>query len=344
MRNNRSIVQAREGDILETVDRLIFDVKGLVHPLKRIIAFPRFIPDSRGSRKQKDTHYRKVYSLAERYTLLEKRLPKYLINDPVLGERLCEVPTSDIIRYYNPINHLQDLRDSSQLDDLEADALLFIESLQRHSNVSWSKLGISGSLLAHLHTPKSDIDPIVYGENNCLRVCEALKSAMKEDKGLVKAYTKGELLSLYNFRSQDTEMLFNDFVTSEHRKVLQGKFLQHDFYVRCVKDWNEIEECYGDVVYRRAGYAKITAKISDDSEAIFTPCRYSVDDVQVVEGESTEVVTEIASFRGRFCEQARKGETVIAQGKVEKVQKKDKDAYFRLLLGGKSSDFMALKR
>lgn len=337
-------LRCREGDYIEDYRRLIFDVKGLVHPSDKVIAFPRFVPDSDGKRERKGMGFRKVYNLSERYKLLEERCPHYLISDPVFGERLCEVPTRDIRRYYNPVNCLQEFRDSSQLDDLEADALLFIVSLQRHSDVSWDKLGISGSLLAHLHTPKSDIDPIVYGENNCLRVYEALKSAMKEDKGLVKAYTYGELLSLYNFRLQDTEMPFNDFVAAEHRKVLQGKFLQHDFYIRCVKDWNEIEEPYGDVVYRRAGYTKITATISDDSEAIFTPCRYSVDDVQVVEGESREVITEIASFRGRFCEQAQTGETVIAQGKVEKVQKKDEDAYFRLLLGGKSSDFMALKR
>jgi len=55
-------------------------------------------------------------------------------------------------------------------------------------------------------------------------------------------------------------------------------------------------------------------------------------------------VSEIASFRGRFCEQAGEGETVIAQGKVEKVQKKNSDTFFRLLLGGKPSDFMVLER
>ena len=54
-------------------------------------------------------------------------------------------------------------------------------------------------------------------------------------------------------------------------------------------------------------------------------------------------IKEIVSFRGRFCEQARNGETVIAQGKIEKVSvKRDKDEYYRLLLGGKPSDTMVL--
>lgn len=334
----------REGDYLEDFSGVIFDVKGLVHPPSRTVAFPRFVPDPHGNRKRKGITYRKVYALSERYDLLKERFPQYLVSDRVFGERLSEVPTEDIKCYYNPVDRLQKFRDYKQLDELEANALCFVELLQNHSDVHRNKLGISGSLLVQLHTLESDIDPIVYGKRSCFKVYEALKSLMKEKKSLVKAYTQEELRNLYGFRSKDTEMSFDDFVTIECRKVLQGKFLQRDFYIRCVKDWNEIEECYGDVVYKGVGYTKIEATISDDSDAIFTPCRYSVDHVQLLEGTCEEVVSEIASFRGRFCEQAREGETVIAQGKVERVQKKNSDMFFRLLLGGKPSDFMVLKR
>lgn len=337
-------LRTREGDYIEDFNEVIFDVKGLVHPLGRIVAFPRYIPNPQGNRKRKGVAYRKVYALSERYKLLKEQFPHYLVSDPVFGECLCEVPKEDVKHYYNPVDRLQKLRKSNQLDTLEADALRFIEFLQRHSGVSWSKLGISGSLLAQLHTPKSDIDPIVYGEKNCLKIYKTLKALMENGKSEVKAYTQEELKALYNFRVKDTQMSFNDFVATEQRKVLQGKFLQHDFFIRCVKDWNEIEERYGDVVYRRVGYAKIKAVISDDSEAIFTPCRYSLDDVQVLEGACGEGVKEIASFRGRFCDQARRGERVIAQGKVEEVKKKDGCTFFRLLLGGAPSDFMVLER
>ncbi|MCP8323598.1 MAG: hypothetical protein L6N96_05415, partial [Candidatus Methylarchaceae archaeon HK02M2] len=48
---------------------------------------------------------------------------------------------------------------------------------------------------------------------------------------------------------------------------------------------------------------------------------------------------EIASFRGRFCEQAKNGETVIAQGKIERVINTYED-HHRILLGNKLTDFM----
>ncbi|MFQ6068435.1 MAG: hypothetical protein ACE5KD_02720 [Candidatus Bathyarchaeia archaeon] len=336
--------KAREGDLLETQDKVIFDVKGLVHPPNRIVAFPRFIQDLHGDRKQKDIVYKKIYALSERYEFLKKQFPQYLVSDPVFGIRLCQVPQKDVKCHYEPCDYLQKLRHGSKLDELEADALHFIKLLHNSANIPWNKLGISGSLLVRLHTTNSDIDLIVYGRKNCLEVYDALLSLMQDKENPVKPYSRRQLRTLYNFRSRDTKISFHNFVKTERRKVLQGKFLQRDFFIRCVKDWNEIEEHYGDVVYRKVGYAKIKATITDDSEALFTPCHYSVGDVQVLGGKCGEAVTEITSFRGRFCEQARNGETVIVQGKVEKVQKKNEDTFFRLLLGGKPSDFMVLEK
>ena len=37
-------MRAREGDLIKTKSNVVFDVKGLVHPADKIIAFPRFIP------------------------------------------------------------------------------------------------------------------------------------------------------------------------------------------------------------------------------------------------------------------------------------------------------------
>ncbi|MGC9345680.1 MAG: hypothetical protein ACP5ER_02660, partial [Candidatus Bathyarchaeales archaeon] len=83
--------------------------------------------------------------------------------------------------------------------------------------------------------------------------------------------------------------------------------------------------------------------VVDDSESIFTPCVYKISDVRVLEGKKLEPIKEIASFRGRFCEQARIGEVVIAQGKVERViDDRQNREYFRLLLGNKPSDYMIL--
>jgi predicted nucleotidyltransferase len=152
-----------------------------------------------------------------------------------------------------------------------------------------------------------------------------------------------ELRALFDFRSKDTTMSFEDFVKVEQRKAFQGKFDGVDYFVRFVKDWSEISEKYGDVCYRNCGYAKITATIADDSEALFTPCTYKLENVKVVDGPALKPITEVASFRGRFCQQARSGETVFVQGKVEHVRNTTSNSeHYRIIIGNKPSDYMAL--
>jgi predicted nucleotidyltransferase len=148
---------------------------------------------------------------------------------------------------------------------------------------------------------------------------------------------------LFDFRSKDTLMGFEDFMRVENRKAFQGKFSGTDFFVRFVKDWNENTEKYGDVFYRTVGYAKIEAVVVDDVWGLFTPCSYLVDNVRFLEGGDFAPVKEIASFRGRFCEQAKVGEKMVAQGKVEQVtDKRVGRDYFRVLVGNRPSDFMML--
>lgn len=337
-----TVMRAREGDIVETVDQILFDVKGLVHSLERVVAFIRFVPDPNGDRKRNEIAYRKVYALKERYALLERAFPQYLVYDPVFGERLCEVPVKAIEHHYRPAERLQDLLRSDELDEVESQALRFIRLLKKTASVSWSKLGVSGSILVKLHTPASDIDPIVYGSKSCHKVYSTLKSLLENEESPVRPYDSEELKRLFDFRSKDTLTAFEDFVRTESRKVLQGKFMGRDYFIRFVKDWNEVEERYGAVRYASEGYAKIRARVVDDSEAIFTPCRYKISGVEVLEGVHVEPIEEIVSFRGRFCEQARNGEVVVAQGKVERVQRVEKPEYFRLLLGNKVSDHMIL--
>jgi len=335
-------IRAREGDVIETVDNIFFDVKGMVHPPRRVVAFIRFLPDPKGDRKRDGTAYRKVYALSERYALLKQAFPQYLVYDQVFNEHLCEVPVKMVKNQYKPVDRLRDLRQGDKLDEAESQALRFAELLKENANAPWSKMGISGSILVKLHTKASDIDPLVYGSEACKKVYLALGFMLGSKASPVKPYSLRELRELFDFRSKDTATGFEDFVRTESRKVLQGKFMGRDYFLRFVKDWNEIEEKYGAIIYKPEGYAKIRATVVDDSEAIFTPCHYKIGNVEVLEGNRIEAIEEIVSFRGRFCEQARKGEAVIAQGKIEKLQKEGEREHYRLLLGNKASDHMIL--
>jgi predicted nucleotidyltransferase len=316
-------MKAREGDLIESKGKLVFDVKGLVHPPDRVVAFIRYVPDPNGSRERDGIRYSKFYTLSKRYDLLKREYPQYLVNDPVFNTLLCEVPIEDVKQHYQPAQGLQDLRNRNNLDDAEKTALQFMEILKENAGVPWSKLGVSGSILVNLHTPSSDIDLIVYGSETGYRVQAAMKEMLEDKDSPFKAYNLDGLRELFDFRSKDTNVSFEDFVRTDSRKVSHGKFRGKHFFIRFVKDLNEISEQYGSIIYKPEG-------------------SYKLANVEILEGTKVEPIEEIVSFRGRFCEQAKNGEAVIAEGKVERVQQEGKQDHFRLLLGSKPSDHMIL--
>ena len=337
-------MKAREGDLIKTQTNVIFDVKGQIHPPDRIIAFPRFIPSPQGTRKSKGATYGKVYSLSDRFKYLQENQPELIVFDSVFGETLCEVPTNQIAEHYNPTEKLASLRTSKHLSTLESKALQLAKALKQKAEIPWSAIGISGSIMAGLTTEKSDIDPLVYGTENCRKAYSALQELLKDKDSGFKRYSLEELHVLFDFRSKDTQMSFEDFVLVESRKAFQGKFLETDYFVRFVKDWSEVNEQYDDMQYKNSGYAKIKAKIADASESLFTPCTYKLESVQVVEGPKLQPIEEITSFRGRFCMQATNGEEIEAQGKIEHVtNRKNATEYYRMILGNKPTDYMILR-
>ena len=86
----------------------------------------------------------------------------------------------------------------------------------------------------------------------------------------------------------------------------------------------------------------LRASISDDTDAIFTPCRYRLSGVERIEALQAPEPVEIVSFRGRFCEQASHGDRVLATGTLERLQDRDGNVRHRLLLGNSPEDTMVV--
>ena len=341
-------MKAREGDLIKTKSNVVFDVKGFVHPPNKVIAFPRFIPSAQGTRQGKDALYGKVYSLGDRFKYLQENHPDLIIFDPVFGETMCEVPMEQIAKHYQPTEKLTELRQTKNLSILENKALQLATILKEKASIPWSAIGISGSIMAGLTTEKSDIDPLVYGVENSLKVYAALQELRKEADTGFKAYSRMELQTLFDFRSKDTQMSFEDFTLVESRKAFQGMFRGTDYFIRFVKDWREVNEQYGDVCFSNSGYSKIRANIADATDSLFTPCTYKLRDVAVVEGPKFAPIEEIVSFRGRFCEQIptnlKELPIVEAQGKVELVtDSRTGETHYRIIIGNKPSDYMVIK-
>jgi predicted nucleotidyltransferase len=335
-----------EGFAVETVEGLIFTVKGLVHPPDRVIAYLRYLPDSRGDRERDGTPYRRVYRFGEQQEILA-RYPDYLIHDPVFGTPLQSVPKRFIRQVYDPRRLLATIRKRGPADPVEEQALGLADLLQETARVPAGNLGITGSVLVGLHKGDSDIDLVVYGENAGRAVHQALRRLLDDPSGPVRRPNPEELEALHAAHRPDTPLSLADFSRLQNRKVNEGRFRGRECFFRFVKQPAEVEERYGDPRFEPSGPARIRAQVTDDGDAavaerdsIFTPCRYAVEAVTFLEGTPVADLREIVSFRGRFSEQVQAGEWAVARGSLEQVIPRSGPAHHRLVVGGRAGDYL----
>ncbi|HWQ82960.1 MAG TPA: hypothetical protein VN363_00245 [Anaerolineales bacterium] len=333
-----------ESDYIETVEGLFFAVKGIAQPPDRVLAYLRYAPEIQGERHRLGRAYRRLYHFAEQEQLLRSTYPRYLAFDPVTGLVLQTVPNTSIAHAYTSRQHLQDLRQHPHRDPVEEAAFAFATNLQQISAIPWSSLGVSGSILIGLHTPASDLDMTIHGEQNCWALHRALSTLLDQDSGEIRRLDETGMHALHAERSGDTQMSYADFIYSERKKVIQGRFRDRTYFLRFLQEPAEYGESYGDRQYTPLGRATIEALIKDDRGAIFTPCNYKITGVRSIDGGTIPEISEIVSFRGRFCEQAQTGDTVRASGTVERVAHQSGRVWHRLILGGEFTDTMYVRR
>ena len=329
--------RALEGDYLETFDGLIFAVKGFLHPPGLLVAFPKYRESRKGERVKAGKSYVRIGSLSEAYSLLERVYPWYLRPDPVFGEAMPEVPKGRVVAYYSPRVFLGGLKVRGRLgclDRVEEECLEMACLLSEASGVPLESFGVSGSTMLGLHRPDSDIDLIVYGFREGLKVYEALGRLLREAEAVVKPYSRNGLKRLWEARRKDTEVSFEVFERLEAGRRLEGYFKGREYFIRLL---NPPAEAYGECRFRRVSWVEAEAVVDSGSQPSFTPCLYKLRNVKVLRGESPEPPVEAYSLRGRFCEAAREGEKVLVSGKLEEVASV-KRRYFRIVLGGDRND------
>jgi predicted nucleotidyltransferase len=332
-----------EGFAVETTDGLIFTVKGLLHPPDRVIAYLRYVPDPHGNRQRSGRRYRRLYHFEEQEALLRARYPEYLAHDPVFGARLQSVPRGRVRSVYDPCRHLEVLHSRGINDPVERDALHLATLLQEAANVSWADVGISGSVLIGLQRPDSDIDLIIYGEEAGGAVHRALQGLLERSTTPLRRPGREELASLHSEHRADTPLAFDDFARLQARKVNELRFRGREAFIRFVKRPAESQGRYGSQRFESLGTATVRARVTDDRDAIFTPCRYLVDEASLLDGSSLGDLRSLVSFRGRFSDQARVGEWIEARGNLERVTPLSGAIYQRLIVGGCRGDYMSVR-
>ena len=318
-----------------TDEGLIFEVKGVVHPEERIIAYLRYIRDDQGERNSKDGYrYKKIYSLKKRELYLREKHPRYLWKSDMHGRMVQSVPIDHVAFTLNPVDALRQLRDmGNHVSPIQEAARKLAELFVHVSGISWSDIGITGSLLVGLETTRSDIDMIVFGEN----ASRTLHNHLIGNKSIpgVGRY-QGELLEKHlQFRWPEQDRFLEKLRAIEAEKAFQGVFHSWEFFVRAVKLPAEVNWKYNDLSFKEETNVVARGRVLDDSDAIFTPCYYAV------ECDEIPALRYLTSYRGRFTEHVRRGMQVEVGGRLETVRNVvTQDEYQQLVLGERKSDYL----
>ena len=327
----------KDRDFIETREGMFFCVTGYLHPPDKYTAYLKYSPAPVGKWKSKGTSYRReleyyhVNKVADGIAHLEQDYPQYVHYCPVRGIKFSMIPRAYIKKYYLPEERLREILEAPR-DSLEEEVCAFVDEVTACTGLQKEDFGITGSILIGIHSPEfSDIDLLVYGLENAMKV----KAALKERKSARIRSVSGKTLEDWcTSVSGHFPLSYQEACYLASRRWNYGFFEGRYFSIHSTRKDEEIRENYGDRVYRERGEATIEAVTTDASESMFTPAIYKVKNVRVIEGgeeayQAAPLLKEIVSYEGLFRDVVDDGEEIEAKGKLESVN----DQYYRLVIG-----------
>ena len=306
-----------DGDTFVTKEGFISNVFGYEHPSNRVFSFLKYIPSKfktlfhvrfleRTWKLEKLELFRaeKLYTAQNYQTFLEtfrNNFPDYIYFCPFRKKEVISTPLSSIKKVYVPMECLRSLIGIERKDSLQEMTLSLIDLLSSESGITVEDFGVHGSIALGMHTPQSDIDLVVYGAQNFRKLEKAI------DK-LVKA---GRLSYVFNNRL-------------DAARRCKGRYSNKIFMYNAVRKPEEVNSKYGTYKYSPVFHAKFRCRVKDDSEAMFRPSIYKIENYEPDNTSSTQsedtIPKLVVSMIGCYRNVAKKGDELVVSGMLERVE------------------------
>jgi len=331
----------RDRDYIETKDGLFFCVVGNTHPPNRVFAYLKYAPTPNGKwgkgskRYARTLEYYTIPALLNTISLLEEHFPQYVYDSPVFQVRMSAVPKNYIRHHFYPEKKLSHLLLVKKCDSLQKKAITIASLISRESGVPLKFFGITGSILIDVHQPEfSDVDLIIYGRGNSLKIKDAMLTFFKANNAPIKRLTGKTLEEWCASKIGRFPLTLNEAKALYMRKWNRGTCDGVQFSIHPVRLESEKNETYGERIYQPKGIITIRAKVLNTSEALFLPCTYEVGDVVISSGPIVGDIREICTYEGLYGDIAEIEEEIVVHGKLEEVHDRMRnETYHRVLVG-----------
>ncbi len=343
----------RDRDFLQTSEGFFFCVVGALHPPERVISYIKYVPSESGIWGKDEKKFSRILqkytipNLLETFSYLEANYPHYLFHSPVDNITITAVPHRNIKEHFKPERKLSQLRQAPQLDSLQQKLVRFTRFLEETSGVREESFGVTGSLLLDIHQPKfSDIDVTVYGVKDSWLLHKAL-SENRYSKMPMRRLEEKALKEWCTRKTRQYPLSPAEASKIYERKWNLGVFEDKWVSIHSVKLESEVTGEYGKLTYHPCGQVTIRAVVRNNTDSLFLPSVYKIEEVEVLEGPQLGKVTEVVSYESLYDSLAENDETIQAKGKLERVTEKGTSReHYRVLVGspeGKGKEYIKLR-
>lgn len=324
-----------DGDTFATQEGFIFNVFGYEHPPDIVFAFLKYIPAKFKTLFQikylehtwnygrtKLFRAENLYTTKNYQTFLDtfrENFPNYLYLDHFRGKEIISAQLNSIKKVYAPRDCLRSLIRIKHKDILQKKTLRLISLLSTESGISIKDFGVHGSVALNMHTIKSDIDLVVYGSRNFRKLEITVEK-------LVEART----LSYVFANRLDTVRRY------------KGRYEDKIFMYNAIRNLDEISSAYGKFQYTPIHDIKFFCRVNDDTEAMFRPAIYKIEEYEPASNTSTlprdRVPKLVVSMIGCYRNIARKGKRIRVSGMLERVENLENGNIFHQVVIGTAAN------
>ncbi|MEM3578666.1 MAG: hypothetical protein QXL54_00375 [Candidatus Bathyarchaeia archaeon] len=300
-----------DGDTFIMREGFVLNVFGYEHPENRVFAFLKYIPSrfkelfqvrllERTWRFGETELFRaeKLYTAKNYKTFLKvfrKNFPEYVYFCPFRRKEVISAPLDRVVEVFVPRERLKALIEAKARDELQELTVKFVQLVSGEAKVPLEDFGVHGSIALNMHSVESDIDVVVYGSQNFRRVEAAIEKLVRE----------GVLTYVFNNRL-------------DAARRFKGRFKNKVFMYNAVRKPEEINVKYGDYQYTPIAPVKFRCKVKDDSEAMFRPAAYKIEDCTSL--GNLPLPETVVSMIGCYRNVARMGQQIEVSGVLERVE------------------------
>jgi hypothetical protein len=265
----------------------------------------------------------KLYTADNYQVFLEtfhENFPKYVYFCPFRGKDVISAPLSSIKKVFVPKERLRFLTELKHKDSLQKVTLDFINLLSDESGIPIEDFGVHGSVALGMHTPKSDIDIVVYGSRN-FRMLEMT---------INKLVGAGTLSYVFNNRL-------------DAARKFKGRSLNRIFMYNAIRKPEEVNSKYGEFKYLPLAPVKFHCRVKNDDEAMFRPAIYKIEKYKPIDSGSTlrkdEFPELVVSMIGCYRNVAKKGDKIRVSGMLERAENVETgEVFYQVVVGTSKSE------